>query len=187
MMQIIGGQFKKRKLFAPKTDKTRPSKSILRETLFNICAPFIEDAVFLDLFAGSGAIGFEALSRGAKKVIFIENQKTAIEAIRKNAALLKVEDQILIVQKNVYSALSKVPTLCDLIFADPPYSQDPLNPTSHKLFEILDEHAILNKKGRFFLETHRKEPPYPNELKTLTLHKQRKLGNSQLFEYHMQD
>ncbi len=187
MMQIIGGQFKKRKLFAPKTDKTRPSKSILRETLFNICAPFIEDAVFLDLFAGSGAIGFEALSRGAKKVIFIENQKTAIDAIRKNAALLKVEDQILIVQKNVYSALSKVPTLCDLIFADPPYSQDPLNPTSHKLFEILDEHAILNKKGRFFLETHRKEPPYPKDLKTLKLYKQRKLGNSQLFEYHMQD
>lgn len=182
MMQIIGGQFKKRKLFAPKTDQTRPSKSILRESLFNICMPFIEDSIFLDLFAGSGAIGFEALSRGAQKVIFIENQKTAIQAIRKNAALLKVEGQIKIIEKNVYQELSKFPCSFDLIFADPPYAKNG-DQSYLKLFDILEKHPILNEGGRFFLETHRKESSYPEKLQTLILHKKRKIGNSQLLEY----
>ncbi|MCH9633772.1 MAG: Ribosomal RNA small subunit methyltransferase D [Chlamydiae bacterium] len=182
-MRIIGGEYRGRKLVAPKTDKTRPSKSILRESLFNICAPYIEETVFLDLFAGSGAIGFEALSRGAKQVLFVENQKTAIEAIKKNAALLNVENQITIIPKNVYHFLTKVPSFCDIIFADPPYCPNEPAPPSYKLFEILDSSPILNPKGRFFLETHRKENPYPNKLSTLEFFKKRQIGNSQLLEY----
>jgi 16S rRNA (guanine966-N2)-methyltransferase len=182
MMHIIGGQFKKRKLFTPKTTETRPSKNILRESLFNILAPYIEGAIFLDLFAGSGAIGFEALSRGAQKIIFIENQKAALEAIKKNAALLKVENSIQILEKNVYQELPKVPSFFDIIFADPPYAKDG-DLTYLKLFDILEKHPILNEGGRFFLETHAKETSFPIELKTLTLYKKRKIGNSQLLEY----
>lgn len=183
MMQIIAGEFKKRKLYVPKSELTRPTKNFLRESLFNICAHYIEDAVFLDLFAGSGAVGFEALSRGAEKVIFIENQKKALESIKKNAALLKVEDRIEIIEKNVFDALAKVPCFCDIIFADPPYDIKNDIPSHYKLFEILEAHPILKQNGHFFLETHRKSDPYPHELKTLFLHKDRTIGNSRLFEY----
>lgn len=183
MMQIIGGEFKKRKLYVPKTHLTRPSKSFLRESLFNICAHYVEGAVFLDLFAGSGAVGFEALSRGATKVIFVENQRKAIEAIKKNAELLNVSDRIEIIEKNVFDALAKVSSFCDIIFADPPYDTTSTIPAHDKLFEILEKHPILNENGHFFLETHRKSEPYSKPLQTLKLHKKRNIGNSQLFEY----
>lgn len=182
-MHIIGGEFKKRKLYVPKSELTRPSKSLLRESLFNICAPFITDSVFLDLFAGSGAIGFEALSRGASKAIFVENQKKAIDSIHKNAALLKVEDRVVLIEKNVYDALSKIPCFCDIIFADPPYETHEITPQYFKLFEILDKHPLLNAEGHFFLETHRKSPLYEKPLKSLAFHKERKVGNSKLLEY----
>lgn len=183
MMQIIGGEFKKRKLHAPKSVLTRPSKSTLRESLFNICAPYVEDAVFLDLFAGSGAIGFEALSRGAQKAIFVENQKKAIDSIKKNAEMLKVEDRIEIMDQDVYQALKRVSSFCDIIFADPPYDSESETPSYYKLFEILDQFPILSARGHFFIEMHRKSKLYPHPLETLKFFKERKIGNSQLCEY----
>lgn len=184
MLQIIGGQYKKRKLIAPKTDLTRPSKSILRETLFNILQPYIEGAVFLDLFAGSGAVGFEALSRGAEKVIFVENQKLALDALIKNIKLLQVEDQVLVLEKDVYKALPKVPAICDIIFADPPYDANTEKPQFYRIFDILEKHSILKEGGRLFIETRKNQKPFPDLLQTLTFQKQRKIGNSQILEYH---
>ena len=124
-MQIIGGEFKKRKLFAPKGDQTRPSKNMLRETFFNICFQRVEGAIFADLFAGSGAIGLEALSRGAKHVYFIESHKNAIQAIEKNIALLKVENRVTFLKGDVFNFLPKIKGYLDIIFSDPPYATDP--------------------------------------------------------------
>src|SRR5258708_6976091 len=91
-VRIIAGQFRSRKLIAPDGLKTRPTSDRLRETLFNVLQPRIEGAVFADLYAGSGAVGLEALSRGAKHVHFAENAKPPLIALRENAGSLGLEE-----------------------------------------------------------------------------------------------
>ncbi len=181
-MQIIGGQFKKRKIFTPHGEQTRPSKNILRETLFNISALHIEGAIYADLFAGSGAVGFEALSRGAEHVYFIENHKNAIAAIKKNIELLKVEDQTTLIQGDVLTHFKKIPHFCDLVFADPPYQKAPLTSYSQRLLELLDRHPLLKEGGRIYIETRKNEVLPLSLYTTLELVKDRKIGDSRLTE-----
>src|SRR5436305_1632219 len=89
-MRIIAGTFKNRRLIAPKGDATRPTTEQLRESLFNICQHYLEGAHFLDLFAGSGAMGLEALSRGASYATFVDNNKESVGYIHANVEALKV-------------------------------------------------------------------------------------------------
>lgn len=179
-MQIIGGLYKSRLLVAPKGDQTRPSKNMLRETLFNICAPFIDDALFVDLFAGSGAIGLEAISRGARQVYFVESHKNAIDAIEKNIGSLKVEKQTAILKGDVFKNLAKVSEKIDIIFADPPYSKDPKESLALKLLAYLEKHEVLKSEGIFFLETHKSEKIDLNLFPSFELLKQKFFGDSQL-------
>ena len=90
-MRIIAGRFRSRVLAAPAGMDTRPTSDRLRETLFNVLAPRLEGAAFLDLYAGSGAVGLEALSRGAQPVVFVERAPAALKALRANLARLGVE------------------------------------------------------------------------------------------------
>ena len=89
-MRVIGGTYRSRRLIAPRGLATRPTSDRLRETLFNILATRIEGAVFADLYAGSGAVGIEALSRGARLVYFVDNAAPAVAAIRENLAALEI-------------------------------------------------------------------------------------------------
>ena len=89
-MRIIAGEYRSRTLEAPAGLATRPTSDRLRETLFNVLAPRMEGAVFLDLYAGSGAVGIEALSRGAASVDFVERAESAVAVLRKNLARLGV-------------------------------------------------------------------------------------------------
>ncbi len=179
-MQIIGGLYKSRLLTAPKGDQTRPSKNMLRETLFNICTSLIDEALFVDLFAGSGAIGLEAISRGARHSYFIESHKNAIEAIEKNIASLKVENQTSLLKGDVFKNLSKIPEKIDIIFADPPYSKDPKDSLAIKLLAYLEKHEALKNEGIFFLETHKSEKIDLNLYPSFELLKQKFFGDSQL-------
>ena len=123
-MHIIGGIYRNRTLIAPKGQEVRPTSSRLREALFNICQSYIQDALFLDLFAGSGAMGFEAISRGAKKATLIDLSKDSIRCIEANAASLNVEEQVQILQGDVFKwieRLQKQGVQFDIIYADPPY------------------------------------------------------------------
>ncbi len=125
-MQIIGGKHRKRHLKSPKHTVTRPSSSSVREALFNICQWEIENARFLDLFAGSGAIGLEALSRGASEVIFIENSRLTLPTLRENIALLKEESHSRVFPVDVFKGLEKLrdqQAHFTIIFADPPYGK----------------------------------------------------------------
>ena len=90
-MRVIAGEFRTRRLKSIPGDATRPTPGRLRETLFDILAPRIEGAIFLDAYAGTGAVGIEALSRGAGEAVFIENHPAAVELIRKNLRSLGVE------------------------------------------------------------------------------------------------
>lgn len=181
-MQIIGGEFKKRKLFSPKGEQTRPSKNMLRETFFNICMQRIEGSIFVDVFAGSGAMGFEALSRGAKHVYMLENHKNALTAIEKNIELLKVQDQVTLLKGDAFTHLLKIKEYPDLIFADPPYAKEPNKSFSLKLLSFLDSRSFLNEEGRLYIEMRKNEEINYDQFESFELVKKRVIGDSQLVE-----
>lgn len=129
-MRVIAGKYKRRILVAVDgKDITRPTSDRIKENMFNLVSNQIEGAMVLDLFAGSGALGIEALSRGAKKVIFVEKNTQAVIAIQANLDSLKIDkDQYHIVKSDVSAFLSgrylKDRERIDLIFADPPYKSE---------------------------------------------------------------
>ena len=123
-MRIIAGRFRSRTLEAPGGLATRPTSDRLRETLFNVLAPRIEGARLLDLYAGSGAVGIEAISRGASFCWFAEREPKAVAAIRSNVAALKVQGGYAIEDRSVgklMHAMVKNGHAADVVFLDPPY------------------------------------------------------------------
>jgi 16S rRNA (guanine966-N2)-methyltransferase len=127
-MRIIAGAFKGRRLRAPTWDGLRPTSDKLRETLFNILAPRIEGAAVLDVFAGTGAVGLESLSRGASRAVFIEQDRRAAALIATNAALCGVENRCVIIRDRAERALTRqgVDEVFEVIVLDPPYDFEPL-------------------------------------------------------------
>ncbi len=125
-MRIIAGSYRSRTLTAPPGLSTRPTSDRLRETLFNVLAPRIEGAAFLDLYAGSGAVGIEALSRGAARVEFVERASAALSVLRANLARLGVAEGFRIHNQSVggFLRLLKAGAGFDLVFLDPPYDAD---------------------------------------------------------------
>src|SRR6185437_12041825 len=105
LMRVIAGKYRSRRLNAPEGIETRPTSDRLRETLFNVVAPSVADSVWLDLFAGSGAIGIEALSRGAQAVYFVESVPRAAHTIRQNLASLGVEEGFEVIDREAATAL----------------------------------------------------------------------------------
>jgi 16S rRNA (guanine(966)-N(2))-methyltransferase RsmD len=121
-MRIIAGELKGRRLGAPDWDGLRPTSDRLRETLFNVLAPVIEGSRFLDGFAGTGAVGIEALSRGAGHVTFVEHDARAVRLIEANLALCGVSDRYAIIRTGFARAVAgSAPSSFDIIFLDPPY------------------------------------------------------------------
>ncbi len=127
-MRIIAGEFRGRTLKAPKWDGLRPTSDKLRETLFNIVAPRVPEARVLDVFAGTGAIGLEGLSRGAVQAVFIEQDRRASALIAENAERCGARDRCVIIRDAAERALQKpiAGDPFDLIILDPPYDFEPL-------------------------------------------------------------
>jgi 16S rRNA (guanine(966)-N(2))-methyltransferase RsmD len=125
-MRIIAGSFRSRTLAAPAGVATRPTSDRLRETLFNVLAPRIDGAAFLDLYAGSGAVGIEALSRGAVRVEFVERAPAALSVLSENLAKLGVTAGLRIHSRSVSGFLRtlKAGVGFDVVFLDPPYDAD---------------------------------------------------------------
>jgi 16S rRNA (guanine966-N2)-methyltransferase len=123
-MRVIAGKYRSRKLMAPAGAATRPTSDRLRETLFNVLAPRITGAVLVDVFAGSGGVGIEALSRGAARVYLLESDRQALRAIRQNLDALGIGDEA---EVRPGEALDALRTLnaegvrASLVFLDPPY------------------------------------------------------------------
>jgi 16S rRNA (guanine966-N2)-methyltransferase len=123
-MRIIAGTYRSRPMQAPAGLATRPTSDRLRETLFNVLTPRIQGAAFLDLYAGSGAVGIEALSRGAEHVVFVERAPTALKVLRANLARLGLTDGFSLQTGSVGTYLRRMQTELkqfDLVFLDPPY------------------------------------------------------------------
>jgi len=121
-MRVIGGMFRSRRLKSMPGMATRPTPDRLRETLFDILSLRIAGAVFLDAYAGTGAVGIEALSRGARHVFFVERSRAAVEVIRENLTELAIESQATLVTGAVLPAVDRY--AADILFADPPYDRE---------------------------------------------------------------
>ena len=116
-MRVIAGKARRIPLVTVKGMETRPTTDRTKETLFNMIAHGLCDCTFLDLFSGSGAIGIEAISRGVKKAVFVENNPNAIQCIMENLKKTQLEDQAEVIREDVFSALRRLD-----VFMDPPYN-----------------------------------------------------------------
>jgi 16S rRNA (guanine966-N2)-methyltransferase len=126
-MRVIAGTYRSRQLLAPRGLQTRPTSDRLRERLFDILSPRVSGCRFVDLYAGTGAVGIEALSRGATHVWFAENAEPALAAIRQNLAALKIDRGFTVEDRGVgamLQRLGKISQLIDLVYIDPPYEAE---------------------------------------------------------------
>lgn len=124
-MRVIAGTARSLPLKCPTGLDTRPTTDRIKETLFNMLQPYTPGSVFVDMFSGSGGIGIEALSRGAKKAYFIENAAPAISCIQDNLQFTKFTDKAVVFKQDAVSALGSIfEKEVDIIFMDPPYGQD---------------------------------------------------------------
>ncbi|PIZ05022.1 MAG: 16S rRNA (guanine(966)-N(2))-methyltransferase RsmD [Gammaproteobacteria bacterium CG_4_10_14_0_8_um_filter_38_16] len=149
-LRIIAGQFRSRKIVFFEEDGLRPTHNRIRETLFNWLAPYIENSVCLDAFAGSGALGFEALSRGAKQVTFCDLSRNIIQVLKENATTLKITNADFIqgdfVKQNILQ------NKFDVVFLDPPFQKEALLPAC----EFIMTHQLLNPHAQLYLEFKKK-------------------------------
>ena len=123
-MRVIAGSARSLKLKTLEGIETRPTTDRIKETLFNMISPQMYDCIFLDLFAGSGGIGIEALSRGAKEAVFVEKNPKAMECVKENLKFTRLEKKGLTLTKDVMNALYQLEgeKVFDFVFMDPPYN-----------------------------------------------------------------
>lgn len=190
-MRIIAGKFKNRRLFAPKGLETRPTSGKLRESVFNMLQQDIEGSSFLDVFAGSGGMGFEALSRGAERAVFLDKSAAAIECISKNIDLLGIKESATIIRGDVLISLEKLnknKERFSIIYIDPPYATSieqirKGDLLSLKVLEKIDQSELLEKEGLVFLEESKDVDFQDILLSSLKFIKRRDFGRSALFKY----
>lgn len=151
-IRIIGGQWRSRQISFDDAPGLRPTPSRVRETLFNWLQADILNSRCLDLYAGSGALGVEAASRGAKQVIQVENNPTSCQQLRENIVRLAAT-QIQVVQQDVCRFLNGPVQPFDLVFLDPPFGLDLLSPTC----QLLETNAWLADYAKIYVESERKQ------------------------------
>jgi len=150
-MRVIAGEFKGRQIGAVKGDDTRPTTDKVKESMFNMLGQFFDGGRALDLFAGSGNLGIEALSRGVDSTIFIDHNFSAIKVIKENIAQLKLQERTEVYRNDAFKALNvlgKKECKFDLIFLDPPYGKVSVT----HLLEVVLEHNLLNDEGLIMCE-----------------------------------
>lgn len=150
-MRVISGKAKRILLKTPEGLDTRPTTDRIKETLFNMMNNYLYDCIFLDLFSGSGAIGIEALSRGAKEVVFSEISQEAVNCIKYNLKITHLEENARVVAKDaitVIKAMEKEGRTFDIIFMDPPYNKA----FEQHILEYLNQSDIIQKDTIIIVE-----------------------------------
>jgi 16S rRNA (guanine966-N2)-methyltransferase len=174
--RIIGGRLKGKKLFSIQGNLIRPTGNRQRESIFNILSDRIRETAVLDLFAGTGALGLEALSRGAKTCIFIDVHRSAIQIIERNIRACRLEDSTRIIGWNVAKNLRCLNTLgisFDIVFMDPPYNRGLIAPALQNL------HAGGNMKaGSTVVVEHAPDDEIPETGDAFTCYDQRRYGKT---------
>jgi 16S rRNA (guanine966-N2)-methyltransferase len=172
-VRIIAGERKGHTIFAPRGRETRPTSDRVRENVFNIVAPWVEGARVLDLYAGSGAMGLEALSRGAAAVVFVESDAEAVRAIERNLDKLRLTGAR-VVRSDASTGLGQEATAgrkYDLVLADPPYTMTDFDTLARYFPRVLADDGLL------VLETAARNEP---ELEGLLVRTTRKYGSTRV-------
>jgi len=170
-MRIIAGKFKGRRLNAPKDSSIRPTADKVREAIFSMIDGYLEDAVVIDLFSGSGAPGLEALSRGARVCYFCDNSRESIRLIKSNIDICGAKGESFVIHGDFRKALSMITEKADIIFLDPPYENDFFG----ECFEKIQEYGLL-KEGGIVAAERRKTSALPETLSNFSKIKEKKYG-----------
>jgi 16S rRNA (guanine966-N2)-methyltransferase len=174
-LRVSGGEARGRRLQAPKN--IRPTQGLVKQAIFNMLGPEIPGAVVLDLFAGSGALGIEALSRGAERAVFVDRQPRGLAILRQNLDALGVKERATVVRGDVVRWLEASPEqvrAADLVFLDPPYEDEVLD----RALKVLD----LEVTDATVLAEHSRRRPLP-PLARLKVDRQRQYGDTMVTVY----
>ena len=157
-MRVIAGKARRIPLVAPSGKDTRPTTDRIKETLFNVIQDDVPGCMFLDLFSGSGGVGIEAISRGAKQAYFVEFGKEALSCIRANLTKTKLSNQAVVLPVEVTYAISKLEKMgqvFDVIYADPPYKKD----FEPKILDLLASSKIVKSGTLVIMESSLETTP----------------------------
>jgi 16S rRNA (guanine(966)-N(2))-methyltransferase RsmD len=184
-MRITGGALKGRRLHAPKSAAIRPMRDQVRAALFNILDDLVSGSHFLDLFAGTGSVGLEALSRGAVRAVFVDSSREAVQIIERNVLALGLRDRVTILQDDVFRALERLwrrGERFDLVFIGPPYRQN----LAHHTLERLGELDLLSERAIVATEIFKKEHVEPRYGR-LALFDERVYGDNLIVLYRWEE
>ncbi len=181
ILRVISGIAKGHKLKTVKGSTTRPTSDMVKESLFNIIAEYVPDARVLDLFAGTGNLGIEALSRGARYAVFVDKSRECIRIIRENLIHTRLLEKAEIIQANsieYIKKLSHTDSKFDIIFMDPPYNENLIVP----VLDIIGNGDIISENGIIAVERTNKNE-IPEQIGCLIKFKDRKYGTTSLSFY----
>ena len=184
-MRIIAGMFRSRQLKPLRTLRIRPTSDMLRETFFNILGPRVEGSRFLELFAGTGAVGIEAVSRGASHVVFVENHRGAAHLISQNLALLEITEGARLIPTDALAAIAKLESETavpfDIVFLDPPYANER---DYRSVLHTLERSSLVDNSSLIIAE-HRKTFTLPPAIGRLRQFRTLKQGDAALSFYRI--
>lgn len=152
-MRIITGDLKGRRLSVPRDNNIRPTTDKVKESIFNMVMPYIEDAVVIDLFSGTGNLGLEAISRGAKHCYFGDKARESLLLTKENIKHCQVEDQATIISGDFERVLERISEKADIIFLDPPYKAGLVESCLNKIEEL----DLLSEDGVIVIEHGKRE------------------------------
>ncbi len=189
-LRIIGGTFRNRPLKAPKGPQTRPSLGIMRKAVFDILQQEIEGKDFLDLFAGAGAMGIEAISRGARQATFVDKDRFALRCIEENIQSFQIEKQAIVIGADALATLERLSRqgkTFDIVYIDPPYAKAFEKSLLSKILTFLDTQPLLKPGAIVFAEegapAHLK--PESQSFSRLVFLNSRQFSQSVLHQYRL--
>jgi 16S rRNA (guanine966-N2)-methyltransferase len=177
-LRIISGEFRGRKLEKLEGMDIRPTTDRVKESLFNMLGARLFDCAFLDLFAGTGGIGIEAYSRGASKIVFIDESSKSIKVLKSNLEMLMLLDKVEVYNTDYINAINKLALdnrKFDIIFIDPPY----LKGFAQNALIHINDNNLINENGIIVIE-HDIQDKMPESVGNLNLQRQKKYGNTML-------
>ena len=184
-LRVISGKARGLKLDTPKNQDVRPTTDRVKESLFNMINSYIMDSNILDLFAGTGSLGIECLSRGAKNCVFVDKSKDSINIVRSNVKKARVENESTILNVDFKDAVKRLSTQnqkFDVIFMDPPYYENMFI----ECLKSIDKFNLLDEDGIIVVE-HDTKDKFPDNMGRLYKSRDKKYGNTTLTFYKMEE
>lgn len=181
-MRIITGIYRGRKLETPVGYDVRPTTDKVKESIFNLLMNDIYDSVCVDLFAGTGNLGLEALSRGARKCYFCDNSRDSLNMIKRNIKKCEAEDKSVVLAGDFAKTLTRINEQADVILLDPPYKDG----LYEKCLSLIDSLDLLSDKGIIIAE-HSTQDELPEQVGSLIIEKEKRYGRIQVTIYRHQE